>query len=80
MLRLVLILNVRNPDVIWDGYVDSKSLVKGMPPADQRICVQNGDAEVLNADGPNKYKNPKVDKTSFQCELPKLAAIELPHS
>jgi hypothetical protein len=42
--------------------------------------VQNGDAEVLNADGPNKYKNPKVDKTSFKCELPKLAAVELPHS
>jgi parallel beta-helix repeat protein len=73
-------INGHFPDVIWDGYVDSKSLVNGMPPADERICVQNGDAEVLNADGPNKYKNPKVDKTSFQCELPKLAAIELPHS
>jgi parallel beta-helix repeat protein len=73
-------INGHFPDVLWDGYVDSKSLVNGMPPAAERICVQNGDAEVLNADGPNKYKNPKVDKTSFQCELPKLAAIELPHS
>jgi parallel beta-helix repeat protein len=68
------------PDVLWDGYVDAKSLVNGMPPAAERICVQNGDSEVLNADGPNKYKNPKVEKTAFQCELPKLAAIELPHS
>jgi parallel beta-helix repeat protein len=73
-------INGHFPDVLWDGYVDSKSLVNGMPPAAERICVQNGDAEVLNADGPNKYKNPKVEKTSFQCELPKLAAIELPHS
>jgi parallel beta-helix repeat protein len=73
-------INGHFPDVIWDGYVDSKSLVNGMPPAAERICIQNGDAEVLNADGPNKYKNPKVDKTSFKCELPKLAAIELPHS
>jgi parallel beta-helix repeat protein len=73
-------INGHFPDVIWDGYVDAKSLVNGMPPAGERICVQNGDAEVLNADGPNKYKNPKVDKTFFQCELPKLAAIELPHS
>jgi parallel beta-helix repeat protein len=73
-------INGHFPDVLWDGYVDSKNLVNGMPPADERICVQNGDSEVLNADGPNKYKNPKVDKTFFHCDLPKLAAIELPHS
>jgi parallel beta-helix repeat protein len=73
-------INGHFPDVLWDGYLDSKALVNGMPPAAERICVQNGDSEVLNADGPNKFKNPKVDKTYFQCELPKLAAIELPHS
>jgi parallel beta-helix repeat protein len=68
------------PDVLWDGYLDPKNLVNGLPPAAERICIRNGDAEVLNADGPNKYKNPKVDKAFFQCELPKLAAVELPHS
>jgi parallel beta-helix repeat protein len=73
-------INGHFPDVLWDGYVDSKNLVNGLPPAEERICVLNGDSEVLNADGPNKYKNPKVDKTSFHCDLPKLAAIELPHS
>jgi parallel beta-helix repeat protein len=73
-------INGHFPDVLWDGYVDSKNLVNGVPPAGERICVLNGDSEVLNADGPNKYKNPKVDKTSFHCDLPKLAAIELPHS
>jgi parallel beta-helix repeat protein len=73
-------INGHFPDVLWDGYVDSKNLVNGMPPADERICVENGDSEVLNADGPNKYKNPKVDKTFFHCDLPKLAAVELPHS
>jgi parallel beta-helix repeat protein len=72
-------INGHFPDVLWDGYMDPKTLVNGMPPAAERICVQNGDSEVLNADGPNKYKNPKVDKTFFQCELPKLSAIELPH-
>ncbi len=66
------------PDILWDGYVDKKNLVDGVPPADERICIQNGAVEVLNADGPDKYNNPKVDKTSFQCELPKLPAIELP--
>ena len=73
-------INGHFPDVLWDGYVDSKNLVNGLPPAEERICVLNGDSEVLNADGPNKYKNPKVEKTSFHCDLPKLAAIELPHS
>jgi len=73
-------INGRFPDVLWDGYLDTKTLVNGLPPAAERICVQNGDSEVLNADGPNKFKNPKVDKTFFQCDLPKLAAIELPHS
>lgn len=73
-------INGHLPDVLWDGYMDPKTLENGMPPAADRICVQNGDSEVLNADGPNKYKNPKVDKTFFKCELPKLAAIELPHS
>jgi parallel beta-helix repeat protein len=71
-------LNGHYPDILWDGYQDSKNLVNGLPPAEERICIQNGDAEVLNADGPNKYKNPKVGKTSFQCELPKLAAVTLP--
>jgi len=72
-------LNGHFPDVLWDGYQDSKNLVNGLPPAAERICVQNG-VEVLNADGPNKYSHPKVDTASFQCELPKLAAIELPNS
>jgi parallel beta-helix repeat protein len=72
-------LNGHFPDVIWDGYQDSKNLVNGLPPAAERICVQNG-VEVLNADGPNKYSHPKLDTASFQCELPKLAAIELPNS
>jgi parallel beta-helix repeat protein len=71
-------LNGHYPDILWDGYQDSKNLVNGLPPAEERICIQNGDAEVLNADGPNKYKNPKVGKASFQCELPKLAAVTLP--
>ena len=72
-------LNGHFPDVLWDGYQDSKNLVNGLPPAAERICVQNG-VDVLNADGPNKYSHPKVDTASFQCELPKLAAIELPNS
>jgi len=72
-------LNGHFPDILWDGYRDDKNLVNGEPPAAERICVQNGDAQVLNADGPHKYDNPKLmDKASVQCELAKLPAIELP--
>ena len=70
-------INGHFPDVLWDGYVDNKILVNGQYPAEQRICVQNGDVEVLNVDGPNKFSNPKVGKDEFHCELPKLAAVEL---
>jgi parallel beta-helix repeat protein len=73
-------LNGHFPDILWDGYQDSKNLVDGLPPAAERICVQNGNAEVLNADGPHKYDNPHVDKTSFQCELPKLPPVEFQKS
>jgi parallel beta-helix repeat protein len=66
------------PDILWDGFRDDKNLVDGKAPADERLCVRNGDAQVLNADGPHKYDNPKViDKAELQCELPKLPAIEL---
>jgi parallel beta-helix repeat protein len=71
-------LNGRLPDILWDGYRDEKSLVNGTPPAPERICVRNGSAVVLNADGPHKYKNPSTDMAAFQCDLPKLPAVELP--
>ena len=64
------------PDVLWDGYVDTKLLVKGQLPAGQRICIQK-DAEVLNADGPDKYKNPSKDGTPFRCELAKLPPVTI---
>ncbi len=70
-------LNGRFPDVLWDGYVDEKRA--GV--AEERICVKgngsNGRIEVLNADGPNKYKSPKVDTQTHDCELPRLPAVEL---
>lgn len=67
----------RFPDVLWDGYVDTKAQVDGQYPAEQRICVRNGGTEVLNVDGPNGFKNPKVGKQEYDCELAPLAAVEL---
>jgi parallel beta-helix repeat protein len=65
------------PDVLWDGYVDPKA-PKGVVPAEDRICIQNGDIGVLNADGPNKYKNPSTDTTPYHCELAKLPPVVIP--
>jgi len=67
------------PDVLWDGFRDDKNLVDGKPPADERLCVRNGEVKVLNADGPHKYDNPKLmDRAELECELPKLPTIEIP--
>lgn len=64
------------PDVLWDGYVDEKSLVDGLPPAGDRICIQGANG-VLNADGPHDYKNPSTDSRPFQCTLPPLPPVTL---
>ncbi|MBV8605379.1 MAG: right-handed parallel beta-helix repeat-containing protein [Pelomonas sp.] len=61
------------PDVLWDGYADPKSA--GV--ADDRICVK-GASGVLNADGPDKYKSPKIETQLHDCTLPRLPAVELP--
>ncbi|RIA44232.1 parallel beta-helix repeat protein [Hephaestia caeni] len=41
------------PDVVWDGFVDPKV-------TDARICVQNGDAKLLNVDGPHQFKGAAI--------------------
>ncbi|MFZ0871241.1 MAG: parallel beta-helix domain-containing protein [Rhodanobacter sp.] len=70
-------INGHFPDVLWDGYVDAKTLVDGLPPANDRLCVQNGDIGVLNADGPHDYKSPSTDTKPYQCTLPKLPPVTL---
>jgi parallel beta-helix repeat protein len=65
------------PDVLWDGYVDTRLMVNGVMPAEHRICVQD-DAGVLNADGPHKYKNPSSASAMYRCTLPKLPPVSIP--
>lgn len=61
----------RIPDVLWDGYVEAENDT----PV---LCVQNGDAQVLNVDGPNGNKNPRiVDDGTHDCEVEKLPAVIL---
>lgn len=63
----------RLPDVLWDGYVDP-----ALNGAQDVLCVQNGEAKVLNVDGPNDNKNPKVAEASVHdCAFEKLPAVTL---
>lgn len=66
-------LNGRFPDVLWDGYADPKT--SGV--AEARLCVKDEKVEVLNADGPGKYKNPRVVSAEMRCELPRLSPVTL---
>ena len=54
------------PAVLWDGFVDPK-----VPNAG--ICVQNGDAKLLNADGPHKFAGARID-TAVDCAPADAAA------
>lgn len=66
-------LNGRFPDVLWDGYADPKTAGQ----AEARLCVNNGQSGVLNADGPNKYKNPRMVTDELRCDLPRLSQVTL---
>jgi parallel beta-helix repeat protein len=61
------------PDVLWDGvtHPDRQS-------PEYAICVDNGDARVLNIDAANNNANPRIDMSTHQCQHEKLAAIVLP--
>ena len=65
------------PDILWDGYFDAGKLVDGAMPDDLRICLNNGDIGMVNADGPHGYANPTVVTDQHQCSLPPLPAVEL---
>ena len=62
-------LNGKLPDILWDGFTNPKAPA-GTPAV---LCVQNPPAQVLNADGPNKFKNPAIS-TTHDCTLPPLPA------
>ena len=65
------------PDVLWDGYVDADKLVDGQLPEALRICIDNGDAQLVNVDGPNDYANVSTDMSNHSCRLEKLPEITL---
>jgi parallel beta-helix repeat protein len=66
-------INGHFPDVLWDGYVDpARANV-----AEERLCVDATASGVLNADGPHKYKDPKVVTEALRCKLAPLSPVVL---
>ncbi|MGX5731006.1 parallel beta-helix domain-containing protein [Pseudoxanthomonas beigongshangi] len=63
------------PDVLWDGYYNKDRKVDGQARGPE-ICLRDVSG-VINADGPNGYKNPSKDAQPHQCELPRLPAVDL---
>lgn len=64
-------LGGRLPDVLWDGFANPDR------PGGPRICVEDAGVDVLDADGPHKYKDPKIVTARMRCTLPPLPAAVL---
>jgi parallel beta-helix repeat protein len=66
------------PDILWDGFVNADKLgADGSLLPEYAICVDNGDAEVLNADLGNDSDNIVVGAAQHDCQHDKLPAIVL---
>jgi len=65
------------PDVVWDGVVDEAKLVDGAQRPEDRVCVQETDVEVLNADAGNGFAAPTIGIDAYDCTLEPLAPVEL---
>ncbi len=68
----------RLPDVLWDGYVDAAKMEDGVLPDALKICLRNGEAGLINVDGPNGYTNPRVATEEHECAHDPLPAVSLP--
>ncbi len=66
------------PDVIWDGFTNPEKMAAdgSMQPA-FAICLDNGDSQVLNIDGPNGFKAPTTASDPYRCSHAKLEPVDL---
>ncbi len=66
------------PDVLWDGFVNAENaLDDGSLKPKYAICVDNGDAGVLNVDLPNGSDNIVVGDPQHRCRHEKLPPVKL---
>lgn len=66
------------PDILWDGYANEKKLdADGALQAAYGICVNNGEAQVLNVDLGNGSKNVVVGADQHRCDHARLPVVTL---
>ena len=65
------------PDIVWDGAIDEAKLVNGAQRPEDRLCVQETDAEVLNADAANAFAAPTIGVDAYDCTLEPPGPVEL---
>jgi parallel beta-helix repeat protein len=66
------------PDVLWDGFYNAdKADAEGNLLPEYAICVDNGEAEVLNADLPNGSADIVVGAGQHSCRHERLPAVVL---
>lgn len=65
------------PDIVWDGAVDQAKLLDGAQRPQDRLCVQETDTEVLDADAVNGFAVPTIGVDEFDCTLEPLDPVEL---
>ena len=66
------------PDVLWDGFYNEEKVdTNGNLLPAYAICVDNGEAEVLNADLPNGSADIVVGAEQHDCSHDKLPAVVL---
>ena len=71
-------LTGRFPDILWDGYANADKVdAAGKLKPEFAICVDNGDAEVLNADLGNNSDNIAVGDEQHRCRHEKLPPVVL---
>lgn len=71
-------LNGSLPDILWDGFVNQDKVDGGVLKSAYAICVDNGEAQVLNVDAPNDYSNVTTDMEHHRCHHEKLTPVTLP--
>lgn len=66
------------PDIVWDGFANAAKLdANGHLKPEYAICVDNGDAEILNVDLGNDSANIVVGSDQHDCKLDRLPPVSL---
>lgn len=65
------------PDIVWDGAINPAKLADGQLPTELTICIENGDAGMVNVDLLGEFKNVTTNMDAHRCAHPKLAPVQL---